>query len=257
MRTRAATPAVLVAMLLTACGAAPPTTVEPTEAATSIPAPPTATPTPSPEETEPPTPTPSPEPASEYAIPGAHEEELPAADLSQSEITDLFLGGSGLGVSVDEFVAAWNSDADLQEELRIGDLVLEPVGPTGMAVTQHFFSDTLGVMLLTDADENLRSAMVLGERGATGDLVEDGLADLQHSFAEHYFVSAVNPRLDAFEQNNLVADMTDLDEIIADGLDGLGKFYSSPLREMIVVKGVRYDMARDSDGLLYLIATGE
>lgn len=217
-----------------------------------------AQPTSSPSPTPTKRPTPSPKPESPYTIPGAEEQELPATDLTQDEIAALFLRGSGLGISVDEFVAAWNGDDEIQTELMITDVALEEVGPSGFAITQHQLTDTSIVMLLTDADESLRAATLLTEPGATGDPIDDGFAGLQHAFVTGYFVSAVNPRLDQFERNNLTADMIELDEIMAEGgVAASTDLYLSPLREMIIVKGVRYDLARDEDGLVYLIATGE
>ena len=204
-------------------------------------------------------------PGSHSAIPGAFEEELPAVDLSEEEVSDLFRAGSGLGISVDEFVTAWNADDEVQPEdevgryfnLRIENLALEPVRSRGFAVTQYALGDDSGLVLVTDADQVLHSAALVRERRPTGDPVRDGVANLEHSFAQRYFVSAVNPRLDEFERNHLVADMMDLDEFGADANDGLSTDSSAPVREMIVVKGVRYDVARDDAGVLYLVATGE
>ena len=208
---------------------------------------------------------PSPRPGFQNAIPAAIEEELPAVDISRDELTDLYLAGTGLGISADDFVTAWNAHDDLQPDdevgryftLRIQNLALEPVGAGGFAVSQHVLGDAMRLLLVTDADEALHSAVLIGERGATGDVVRDGVANLEYTFAQRYFVSAVNPRLDEFERSHVIADMIDLDGAVADGVDGLNAFYGAPLREMIVVKGVRYDMARDQAEVLYLVATGE
>ncbi len=195
---------------------------------------------------------PSPTPAAQPA--GSFTPDEIVRTLSTRQLNRI-LGLEGtLPVTLDEFVAAWNEQADANPEVLLG-ITAFAEGEDGHVTYQLF--EYLRLEGVVNDDGTLRSMALVDQttfidpaevfRSNRGDAM--AFMPLRAAFARYFFGRAVDPALSPEAQGRLVVDV-----IGTDDPEVLGTFGDDPVDVSRAVNGILYRFASDRSGNVWFIA---
>jgi len=177
--------------------------------------------------------------------------------LSTRQLERILQREGALSVSLDEFVAGWNAQAEVNPEL---ELVITDFQDVGDGRVTHEFFEFLRLDAIVNGDGTLRSVALIDETTFI-DPVEifgtnrgdrQAFMPLRAAFARYFFGRAVDPELTSEAQGRLVEDI-----IGTDDPEILGRFGKEPVEASRVVNGILYQFASDRSGNVWFIARGD
>jgi hypothetical protein len=193
--------------------------------------------------------------ATELSRPGASFSTDEIARTLSSRQLDAILSREGaLPVTLDEFVARWNEQAEANPEVQLTVSAFEAA--ENGHVTHEFFEflrlegvvnddGTLRSMALVDQTTFINPAEVF--RSNRGDA--HAFMPLRAAFARYFFGRAVDPGLSPEAQGRLIVDV-----IGTDDPEVLRTFGDQPVDVSKAVNGILYRFASDRRGNVWFIA---
>jgi hypothetical protein len=195
-----------------------------------------------------PTPTPGVQPPASFS-----DEEL-VRTLSSRQLDALLSDDGALPVTLDEFVARWNEQAEVNPEVQ---LVIPAFQRAADGHVTYALFEYLHLEGVVNDDGTLRSMALVDQttfidpgevfRSNRGDAM--AFMPLRAAFARYFFGRAVDPDLSQEAQGRLIVDVIGTDD---PGV--LSTFGDDPVDASKAVNGILYRFASDRSGNVWFIA---
>lgn len=177
--------------------------------------------------------------------------------VTDDRIEAMLEADGSLGVTVTQFIGAWNARVQATGFQRLALQTLPPDSARGDGWLSFSFNDYIQVLARLNDDRTLRSVAVI-DRTVTLDLTGQvtGGGELEPeelppaaALARNYMAAGSNPRLTADELGHLAVDVMGTTDEVTIGTWGMSPVYSSLER-----KDVTYTFLTDVRGALWYIA---